>query len=92
MHIGAVSSEIKRSGSEADNTPLSSTQIKKAWSYTSSSPVRPQDMVGEIKASCYKRLVKNQPPAIVAPLATRLEPYWASAYSHSMVALQLVVL
>jgi hypothetical protein len=49
-------------------------------------------LVGETGASCYVQ-PKNQPPELVVALpATRWKPYWASAYLHSIVAVQLVVL
>jgi hypothetical protein len=37
---GAVSLGIKRPGCEADHTPPSSAEVKNAWSYTSTLPVR----------------------------------------------------
>jgi len=37
---GAVSLEVKRPGREADHSPPSSAQVKRAWSYTSTPPVR----------------------------------------------------
>jgi hypothetical protein len=42
---------------EADNTLVYNTQIKKIWSYTSNSPVCPQNVVGETSASCNTMLV-----------------------------------
>jgi hypothetical protein len=37
---GALSSEVKRPGSVDDHSPSSSAEIKKAWSYISTSPIR----------------------------------------------------
>jgi hypothetical protein len=37
---GALSLGVKRLGSEADRSPPSSAEIKNAWSYTSTSPIR----------------------------------------------------
>jgi hypothetical protein len=36
----ALSLEIKRPEREADHTPPSSTEVKNAWSYTSTHPLR----------------------------------------------------
>jgi hypothetical protein len=36
----ALSLGVKRPGREADHSPLSSTEIKNSWSYTSTSPAR----------------------------------------------------
>jgi hypothetical protein len=37
---GALSLGVKRSGREADHSPPSSTEVKNAWSYTSTPPIR----------------------------------------------------
>jgi hypothetical protein len=39
MGVGALTLRIKLPGSEADNSPQSSAQIKNVWSYTSTPPV-----------------------------------------------------
>jgi hypothetical protein len=36
----ALTAGVKRSGCEADHSPLSSVEVKNAWSYTSTSPIR----------------------------------------------------
>jgi hypothetical protein len=36
--------------------------------------------------------IKNQPPLVAGSLATRLKPYWACIYPHSIVALQFLIL
>jgi hypothetical protein len=37
---GALSLGVKRPGSEADHSPPSSAEVKNAWSYTSTPPIR----------------------------------------------------
>jgi len=37
---GAISLGVKPPGSEADHSPPSSAEVKNAWSYTSTSPIR----------------------------------------------------
>jgi hypothetical protein len=37
---GPLSLEVKRPGREADNSPPSSAEVKNAWSYTSTPPIR----------------------------------------------------
>jgi len=37
---GALPMVVKRSGSEADHSPPCSTDVKNAWSYTCSPPIR----------------------------------------------------
>jgi hypothetical protein len=37
---GALSLRVKRPGREADHSPPSSTEVKNAWSYTSTPPIR----------------------------------------------------
>jgi hypothetical protein len=37
---GAPSLEVKRPGREADRSPPSSAEIKNAWNYTSTPPIR----------------------------------------------------
>jgi hypothetical protein len=37
---GALSLGVKRPGREADHSPPSSAEVKNAWSYTSTPPVR----------------------------------------------------
>jgi hypothetical protein len=37
---GAVSLAVKRPGREADHSPPSSAEVKNAWSYTSTPPIR----------------------------------------------------
>jgi hypothetical protein len=37
---GAISLGVKRPGREADHSPPSSAEIKHAWSYTSTPPIR----------------------------------------------------
>jgi hypothetical protein len=37
---GSLSLEVKRSGREADHSPPSSAEVKNAWSYTSTPPIR----------------------------------------------------
>jgi hypothetical protein len=37
---GALSLGVKRPGQEAEHSPLPSAEIKNAWSYTSTTPVR----------------------------------------------------
>jgi hypothetical protein len=37
---GALSLEVKRLGREADHSPPNSTEVKNAWSYTSTPPIR----------------------------------------------------
>jgi hypothetical protein len=40
LALGALSMGVKRPGRETDNSPLSSAEVKNAWSYTSTSPIR----------------------------------------------------
>jgi hypothetical protein len=40
MGTGTLSLGVKRPGSEADHSPPSSAEVKTAWSYTSTSPIR----------------------------------------------------
>jgi len=37
---GALSLGVKRPGREADHSPSSSSEVKNAWSYTSTPPIR----------------------------------------------------
>jgi hypothetical protein len=41
----ALSLGVKRPGSEADHSPLSSAEVNSAWSYTSTLPIRLRGMV-----------------------------------------------
>jgi hypothetical protein len=42
---GALSLGVKRPGREADHSPPSTAEFKNAWSYTSTLPVRLNDVV-----------------------------------------------
>jgi hypothetical protein len=42
---GALTPVLKRPGREADRTPLPNTEVKNAWNYTSTPPVRLHDVV-----------------------------------------------
>jgi len=42
---GALSLGVKRPGREADHSPPSSAEVKNAWSYTSTTPIRLRDVV-----------------------------------------------
>jgi hypothetical protein len=42
---GALSLGVKRPGHEADHSPPSSAEVKNAWNYTSTAPVRLHDVV-----------------------------------------------
>jgi hypothetical protein len=42
---GALSLEEKRSGREANHSPPSSAEVKNAWSYTSTPPIRHHGVV-----------------------------------------------
>jgi hypothetical protein len=42
---GALSLGVKRPRPETDYSPLSSAEVKNAWSYTSTPPIRPQGVV-----------------------------------------------
>jgi hypothetical protein len=42
---GALSLVVKRPRREADHSPPSSAEVKNAWSYTSTPPIRLHDMV-----------------------------------------------
>jgi hypothetical protein len=42
---GALSLRLKRPGSEADHSPPSSAEVKNAWSYTSTPPIRLHGLV-----------------------------------------------
>jgi len=42
---GALSLRMKRPGREADHSPPSIVEVENAWSYTSTSPIRPQGVV-----------------------------------------------
>jgi hypothetical protein len=44
---GALSLGIKRPGREADHSPPSSTEVKHAWSYTSTPPIRFHGVLSE---------------------------------------------
>jgi hypothetical protein len=43
--LGALSLGAKRPGREADHTPPSSAEVKNAWSYTSTPPIRLHGLV-----------------------------------------------
>jgi hypothetical protein len=43
--LGALSLGVKRPGREADHLPPSSAEVKNAWSYTSTPPIRLHGMV-----------------------------------------------
>jgi hypothetical protein len=45
MGTGALSPGIKRPGREADHSPPSSAEVKNAWSYISTPPIRLHDVV-----------------------------------------------
>jgi len=40
MGTGGSFSEVKRPGRESDHSPTSSAEVKNAWSYISSLPIR----------------------------------------------------
>jgi hypothetical protein len=42
---GDLSLGVKRSGREADHSPASSSEVKNAWIYTSTTPITPHDVV-----------------------------------------------
>jgi hypothetical protein len=42
---GDLSPGVKRPGREADHIPLSSTEVKNTWSYTSTPPIRLHNVV-----------------------------------------------
>jgi hypothetical protein len=46
---GALSLGIKRAGCEADHSSPSSAEVKNAWSYTSTPPIRLHDVVLSLK-------------------------------------------
>jgi hypothetical protein len=41
---GALSRRVKRPGCEADHSPPSSAEVKNAWNYTSTPPIRQREM------------------------------------------------
>jgi hypothetical protein len=47
--LGALSLEVNLHGHEADHSPPSSAKVKKAWSYTSTPPIRLHGMVLSLK-------------------------------------------
>jgi hypothetical protein len=48
---GALSLGVKRPGHEADHSPPSCAEVKNAWSYTSTPPIRLRGMVLSYKKS-----------------------------------------
>jgi hypothetical protein len=46
---GALSLEVKRLGHEADYSPPSSAEVKNAWSYNSTPPIRLHGVVFSLK-------------------------------------------
>jgi hypothetical protein len=57
---GALSLGVKRPGREADHSPPSSAEVKNAWSYTSTPPIRLHGVVlSEAQGQLYLLLERN---------------------------------
>jgi hypothetical protein len=61
---GALSLGVKRPGREADHSPPSSAEVKNAWNYTSTPPVRLHDVVVKHRDSFTLTLQQRYKPAM----------------------------